>query len=384
VLKRFARADASGRRRFLERAGIRYCLATGPLQDGHQTITEVAGFESFTLTECNPNGRRVFVTDAVQIEPDERVRLARLFSAELPVSVVQVDAPPPPPAGTPGVAAVASAAIEHDTPQRVVIRATAGEGGGQLVLLDSFDAGWHATVDGDPATIQRANLLFRAVRIAAGEHRIEFVYRPTTLYAGAIITTVAMLGLTMPLLVQRRRRQPGYVRALSPASGFTLIELMIVVAIIAIIAAIAIPGLLRSRQAANESYAIAAIRSIHTGQINYASTCGGGGYAQSISDLGTPSATTPFLAPEIALGSHSGYRFEVVARAGATTVFDADDTCNGSQNDSVTDYHASAVPLSFGSTGQRSFAGDVRGTIFQDMSGGAIANPIPSGATPVQ
>ena len=74
--------------------------------------------------------------------------------------------------------------------------------------------------------------------------------------------------------------------------GFSLIELLIVVAIILIIAAIAIPNLLRSRIAANESGAAATIRTINTGQVTYASTYPDQGFADTLAKLGPPSGTT--------------------------------------------------------------------------------------------
>ena len=66
--------------------------------------------------------------------------------------------------------------------------------------------------------------------------------------------------------------------------GFSLLELLIVVAIILIIATIAIPSLLRSRQAANETAAVANLRSLNTAQVTYASSNGGYG---SLTDLAT-------------------------------------------------------------------------------------------------
>jgi hypothetical protein len=91
-------------------------------------------------------------------------------------------------------------------PGRVRIAATLGCRG-MVVLTDTFYPGWEATVDGKPAKVWEAYAMVRGVVVEAGAHRVEFVYRPWTLYAGSALSLAAGCGVGALVLVERWRRR---------------------------------------------------------------------------------------------------------------------------------------------------------------------------------
>jgi len=147
--------------------------------------------------------------------------------------------------------------------------------------------------------------------------------------------------------------------------GFSLIELLIVVAIILIIAAIAIPNLLRSRMAANEASAVGSIRSINTAAVTYSSTYPSVGYPASLGVLApaaaATSSTSDLIDSVLAGGTKSGYKFALTGTSGTP----------------ATGYSVTGDPVSPNTSGTRGFYSDQSGVIRYSSASGAKSSDSP-------
>ena len=154
--------------------------------------------------------------------------------------------------------------------------------------------------------------------------------------------------------------------------GFSLIELLIVVAIILTIVAIAVPNFIRARLAANEASAVGSIRSINTSATTYSVYYPAQNFPPTLAALGsggvtpcTPTVTSACLLDDVlASGIKSGYTF----------------VWTGDGNTPSVSYKITATPIGVGSTGQRMFCSDQTSVIYFDPSGSGCTNA----STPLQ
>lgn len=196
------------RTRLLQLGGVSHVVALHT--KGFEALPEVARFPSvyaepirvFRVQEPLP---RSYVAEGIRIVPDDDARAALVdprFDFRREVLLAE---------GLPARAAQADSAGESRVvsylPDRVQLEVSARRAA-VVVLLDSFDPGWRAWVDGEPARILRVNVAFRAVPVPAGEHRVEMRYRPRALSLGlAVSALTAMITLAAAAFIVRGRHR---------------------------------------------------------------------------------------------------------------------------------------------------------------------------------
>ncbi len=166
-------------------------------------------------------------------------------------------------------------------------------------------------------------------------------------------------------LAEALRRDTAYTR--DRESGFTLMELLIVISIMLILMLIAIPNFAGMRMQANETSAIQSLRTIYQTEIQYQTLYPANGFACSLQALGgTPGSAPPsatqaqLLQGDLTTGQKSGYTFNIVNCTKVTV----------NNQDLYTGYEATAVPQAVGKTGHRGFCIDQQGEVKADPAGG--------------
>jgi prepilin-type N-terminal cleavage/methylation domain-containing protein len=160
--------------------------------------------------------------------------------------------------------------------------------------------------------------------------------------------------------------------------GFTLLEVIFVTALIALLSAIAIPTVFRSRKAANETAAVGTLHGVHTAQLTYALTCGYGLFSTSFPAFAEPNGDG-FLPDDLTVSPapvKTGYAYSLQSGpSGPSGLVD----CNGFPTS--IEYYVTAVPVTFQSTGTRAFASNQGITIWQDTTGAAPVEPFVDNGT---
>jgi hypothetical protein len=208
-----AQPITANRIRFVEPATPTHITLVGPLTvRGLSLIDERTGaFRSLTLgayrlvhsgdVKIYENLRvlpRAFVAPRAEAVPDDAEARARLSAPAFdPAQTVLLAGP-----ATSLSTGAASAAVIHSySPERITLTA---QGPGILVLTDAFYPGWRATVDGEPAPILRADIMFRAVELSEGEHTVEFRFEPVSVGMGLWLSGLSGLALLIALAARPR------------------------------------------------------------------------------------------------------------------------------------------------------------------------------------
>jgi len=164
--------------------------------------------------------------------------------------------------------------------------------------------------------------------------------------------------------------------------GFTLIDMLFVIALVGLLSVLALPGFLRARGAAQASSALGTMRAINSGQLSYAITCGLGFYAPDLPTLGVkPPASTAAFLPEGLTGgatiARHGYTFTLTG----TPLAGAPATCNGlAPGAAAPGYVATADPIATVATG-RYFGTNAEGILYEHNA--TLAGIMPESGIPL-
>jgi prepilin-type N-terminal cleavage/methylation domain-containing protein len=363
TVRRFEHAGPGERDAFLRRSGVRWCVLPRlrhaySEQSVWPVVAEVDDW-NMRVYDCHPDATRAFIAGAVSVAADpadEAWQREVLFDPAQPDDAVRVAAMPAA-AGRAGDAGPSSVHIVKDLATEVSLEATLSRAA-LVVLRDTYDPSWTATVDGLPAQVARANGIYRAVDLPPGRHLIDYVYRPRDFRTGLITTGMTLAGFIGVVAVAGRKRR-------NPAAGFTLIELMIVIAILSILLAVAFNQYRGMEARGNEASTLSAMRTIAVAQWQFALTCGNTKYATTLEALAQPVPQTghAFLSPDLAMPNgfeKSGFRFQMTAKP----IDGAPPACNGAPV--ANGYAATADPVKPGVSGHNFYGVNADRVIFTD------------------
>ncbi len=168
------------------------------------------GPDGVVLEVADPAPRAMVVTEAQVVPGADAARAALLAPGFDPRRSVILEEPIPPAADAgPTAGSGGSAVVWLDQGPGGARLSVTSAAAGWLVVLESFDPGWRATVDGEPVEVEQADFAFQAIRIPAGTSAVELAYRPPEVLWGAAasgVTTAAILAVVVADGVRRRRR----------------------------------------------------------------------------------------------------------------------------------------------------------------------------------
>ena len=195
----YVRSTSRFRRRLLDLTGARYIVSRAPPDDDGlpswslRRVHESGGVTLWVNPGALPRARWV---PRLVVVRDPKLLLQRLADGpDDPRAAALVETPPASGfLGEPGAADTASVVFVRDDAEHIVLRVVAPRRG-FLVVADQDFPGWHATVNGAPAEIVRADYVFRAVELPAGTSEVDFRYAPITVRIGAWVSGLTMVGL---------------------------------------------------------------------------------------------------------------------------------------------------------------------------------------------
>lgn len=185
------RGDPPRLRRLLQTCAVTHVLDRYPEESGELTpfaVVKTPSAGDAYLFRVNDPLPRVFLATGVRVATGADVPRTLLDPAFDPRTTAIVpggaESPPRPSLGRAG--------IREERADRLVV-SVAADVQGLLVIVDGYDAGWKAYVDGRPVAVERTNLDFRGVRVPAGEHEVRLVYRPPSVLAGLLVTGASLV-----------------------------------------------------------------------------------------------------------------------------------------------------------------------------------------------